>query len=99
MFIDEILNWLLMVESLLEILVKRRSQKFYKSIDVNSMENVIVEIKVRMVFLVVHRFCEQVINKMKKMNRMNKNRINRNHLDLSLGRRDRNCDTMRPILL
>ena len=99
MFIDEILKWLLMVESLLEILVKRRSQKFYKSIDVNSMENVIVEIKVRMVFLVVHRFCEQVINKMKKMNRMNKNRINRNHLDLSLGRRDRNCDTMRPILL
>ena len=88
-----------MVESLLEILVKRRSQKFYKSIDIHSMENAIVEIKVRMIFLVVHRFCEQVINKMKKMNRMNKNRINRNHLDLSLGRRDRNCNTMRPILL
>ena len=55
-----------MVESLLEILIKRRSQKFYKAIGVHSMENAIVEVKVSMIFLVVHRFCEQVVNKLKR---------------------------------
>ena len=55
-----------MVESLLEILIKRRSQKFYKTIGVHSMENAIVEIKVSMIFLVVHRFYEQVVNKFKR---------------------------------
>ena len=55
-----------MVETLLEILVKGRSQKFYKPIDVHSIENAIAEIKASMIFLVVHCFCEQVVNKFKR---------------------------------
>ena len=55
-----------MMEKFLEILVKRINQKFYKPIDIHSIEYVIEEIKVRMIFLVVNLFCEQVVNKLKR---------------------------------
>ena len=44
---------LLMVDSLLEIITERRSQKFYKPIDVHSLANanVINEIEASMIFL------------------------------------------------
>ena len=42
-----------MVDSLLETITKRESQKFYKPIDVHSLTNAISEIHVSMIFLVV----------------------------------------------
>ena len=48
---------MLMVESLLEIISERRSQKFYKPIDFKSVKNVIDETKVSMIFLVITVFC------------------------------------------
>ena len=42
-----------MVDSLLETIAKRESQKFYKPIDVGSLTNAINEIDVSMIFLVV----------------------------------------------
>ena len=42
-----------MVDSLLETIAKRESQKFYKPIDVHSLTNAINEIDVSMIFLVV----------------------------------------------
>ena len=38
-----ILKYLLVVESLLDILTKRRNQAFYKLIDVDSVKNVLCE--------------------------------------------------------
>ena len=57
-----------MVDSLLEIITERRSQKFYKFIDVHSMTNAIDEIVVSMIFkifLVVIFFVGWVVNKLK----------------------------------
>ena len=48
---------MLMVESLLEIISERRSQKFYKPIDFKSVKNVIDETEVSMIFLVITVFC------------------------------------------
>ena len=45
-----------MVDSLLEIRTERRSQKFYKPIDVHSVINAIDKIEVSMVFLAVTFF-------------------------------------------
>ena len=45
-----------MVDSLLEIITERGSQKFYKPIDVHSVTNVIDKIEVSMVFLAVTFF-------------------------------------------
>ena len=45
-----------MVESLLEIITERGSQKFYKPIDVHSVTNAIDKIEVSMVFLAVTFF-------------------------------------------
>ena len=45
-----------MVDSLLEIIAERESQKFYKSIEVHSVINIIDEIEVSMIFLVVTFF-------------------------------------------
>ena len=42
-----------MVDSLLETITKRGSQKFYKPIDVHSLTNAINEIEVSMIFIVV----------------------------------------------
>ena len=42
-----------MVDSLLETIAKRESQKFYKPIDVHSLTNATNEIDVSMIFLVV----------------------------------------------
>ena len=42
-----------MVDSLPEIITERGNQKFYKSIEVHSVTNVIDEIEVGMIFLVV----------------------------------------------
>ena len=42
-----------MVDSLLEIIIERGSQKFYKPIDVQSVSNAIDDIEVSMIFLVV----------------------------------------------
>ena len=46
----------LMMDSLLEIITERGSQKFYKPIDVHSVTNAIDKIKVSMVFLAVTIF-------------------------------------------
>ena len=40
----EILEWLLMVDGLLKVILATGSQKFYKSIDVYSMTNAIGKI-------------------------------------------------------
>ena len=48
-----ILKWSLMVGNLLEIITKRRDQRFYKPIDVNSVINAVDEIEVDMIFLAV----------------------------------------------
>ena len=45
-----------MVDSLLEIITERGSQKSYKPIDVHSVTNAIDKIEVSMVFLVVTFF-------------------------------------------
>ena len=45
-----------MVNSLLEIITKRRSQKFYKPTDIHSATNAINEIEVTMIFVVVTFF-------------------------------------------
>ena len=54
-----------MVESLLEIITERKSQKFYKPIDVHSMANAIEKVEVSMVKFVVTFFCGQIVNKQK----------------------------------
>ena len=41
------------MDSLLEIITEKGSQKFYKPINVHSLTNAINEIKVSMIFLVV----------------------------------------------
>ena len=46
----------LMMDSLLEIITERGSQKFYKPIHVHSLTNAIDEIEVSMVFLAVTFF-------------------------------------------
>ena len=43
-----------MVDSLLEIITERGSQKFYKPTDVHSVTNAIDEIEVSMIFLQLH---------------------------------------------
>ena len=48
-----ILKWSWMVGNLLEIITKRRGQRFYKPIDVNSVINAVDEIEVDMIFLAV----------------------------------------------
>ena len=45
-----------MIDSLLEIITERGSQKFYKPIDVHPLANAIDKIEVSMVFLVVTFF-------------------------------------------
>ena len=45
-----------MIDSLLEIITERGSQKFYKPIDTHSVTNAIDEIEVSMIFLVVTFF-------------------------------------------
>ena len=54
-----------MVESLLEIITERKSQKFYKPIDVHSMANATEKVEVSMVKFVVIFFCGQIVNKQK----------------------------------
>ena len=54
-----------MVESLLEIITERKSQKFYKPIDVHSVANAIEKVEVSMVKFVVIFFCGQIVNKQK----------------------------------
>ena len=59
MFINEEcgnLKYSLMVDSLLEIMTERGSQKFYKPIYVHSLTNAMKEIEVSMMFLVVTFF-------------------------------------------
>ena len=45
-----------MVDSLLEMITERESQKFYKPVDVHSLTHAIDEIEVSMIFLVVTFF-------------------------------------------
>ena len=45
-----------MVDSVLEIITKRGSQKFYKPIDVHSVTNAIDKIEISMAFLAVTFF-------------------------------------------
>ena len=49
-----ILKQPLMVDSLLEIITEKGSQKFYKPTDVHPVTNAIDEIEVSMVFLQLH---------------------------------------------
>ena len=51
-----ILKQSLIMDSLLEIITERGSQKFYKPIDVHSVTNAIDKIEVSMVFLAVTFF-------------------------------------------
>ena len=76
-----ILKKSLMAENLLEKITIGNSQKFYKPIDFNSLTNAKDEIKVAMIFLWLHFFCEQVVNKLKGTE-LFPDQINRNHLDL-----------------
>ena len=46
------------MDSLLEIITGRGSQKFYKPIDVHSMANAIDEIEISMVFLAITFFVD-----------------------------------------
>ena len=46
----------LMMDSLLEIITERGSQKFYKPIDVHPMTNAIDNVEVSMIFLAVTFF-------------------------------------------
>ena len=78
-----------MVDSLLEIITATRSQKLYKPIEIYSVTNAIDEIGVSMFFLVVTFFCGHV-----KGRELFADRISKIHLDLFLGRHDRNCCTM-----
>ena len=71
-----------MMESLLEIIAERRSQKFYKPINVHFVTNVIDEIEVSMIFLAVTFSCSY------KGREPFPDPMNRNHLDLI---RDRSC--------
>ena len=75
-----------MVESVLEIITERGSQKFYKPIDIHSVTNAIDKIEVSMVFLGSTFLWEG--------SKYISDRANRNHLDLVLGRRNRGCCTM-----
>ena len=90
----------LMVESLLEILTKRRSQAFYKLTDVHSVTNVlgeiissinmwnIVNLKVSMIFS-----CVSVVNNLKEK-KLFLAQMNRYRFDFILARRYWNCSTM-----
>ena len=55
-----------MVDSLLEIITERRSQKFYKPIDFHSVTNAIDEIVVSIIFLVVTCCFGKVVNQLKR---------------------------------
>ena len=46
-----------MVDNLIEIVTERRSQKFYKPIEVHSVTNAIDEIEVSMIIFMVTFFC------------------------------------------
>ena len=75
-----------MVVSLLEIVTESGSQKLYKPIDVHSVTNAIDKIEVSTVFLAVTFLwlgSKQISD-----------RMNRNHLDLIPGRRNREFCTM-----
>ena len=66
-----------MVDSLLELITERGSQKFYKPIEVHSVTNAIHEIEVSIIF------CRQVVYKLKGKelfpDRMNRNRLEAFH--------------------
>ena len=86
----------MIVDSLLEIITERRSQKFYKSIDVHSMTNAIEEIVVSMVFkifLVVIFFVGWVVTKLKGRVLFS-DWMNGSLFDITLSRRERNCCIM-----
>ena len=76
-----------MVDSLLEI-TERESQKFYKPVEVHSVTNAIDKIEVSMIFLVVTFSRGYVVNKLKGRG-LFPDRMNRNYLDLILGRKGR----------
>ena len=46
-----------MVDNLIEIVTERRSQKFYKPIEVHSVTNAIDEIEVSIIIFMVTLFC------------------------------------------
>ena len=100
-----ILSSQLMVESLLEILTKRRIQTFYKPIDVYFVTNVIGESisSIRMWNIVnqlgKHNFsCGQILFRQVVSNlrgrKLFSNQMNRNRFDLILASPDRSCCTM-----
>ena len=81
-----------MVESLLEILTKRRGQTFYRSIDVHSVTNAIDEsISLISIWNIVNQvgkyefFCGSVVNNFIKR-QLFPDQMNRNCLDLILDR-------------
>ena len=45
-----------MVDNLLEIIKERKSQEFYKTIDVHTVANAISEIEVNLIFLMIAFF-------------------------------------------
>ena len=83
----------LTVESLQEITTERRSQNFYKSIDVNSVTNAIDDIEVSMIFLLVTSSSGWLENKLKGRE-IFPDRMNRDHLDLIFSQCDSSCCTI-----
>ena len=85
-----------MVESLLEILTRGRSQTFYKSVDVPSVTNTVGEsISSISIWNIVNQLgkydsCGSVVNNLKKR-QLFSDQMNRNHFDLILARRYWNC--------
>ena len=82
-----------MMERLLQIITERRSLKFYKSIDVLSVTNVIDQDEVTMIFFAVKFFCGLVVNKLKGR-KLFPYSMNRNDLEITLAWRDGNYCTM-----
>ena len=82
-----------MVDSLSEMITERGGQKFSKHIDMHSVTNAINEIEASMIFLVFTFFCGLVVNELKGVEHF-PGPMNRNCLDLILGRCNRDCCTM-----
>ena len=95
----EILKDSFMVESLLEILTKRRSQAFYKFIDIHYVTNVLGKIIFSINMWNIENLqgltflCVSVVNILKGK-KLFLAQMNRYRVDLILARRYWNCSTM-----
>ena len=95
-----ILRYSLKVESLPEILTKRRSQAFYKSVDVHSLTNANGEsISSISIWNIVNQLGKYefsygpVVNNLKER-QLFSDQMNRDYIDLILARHSWNCSTI-----